>query len=156
MLNFDYDLQSVQETRHLARQAKQAQTELAQFNSEQIDQIIRNMVKTAEENAVSLAKLAVEETGFGKVEDKIFKNRFASTELYQFIKPMQTIGVIKEDKINKVLEIAEPWGCLWGSSPQPIPPPLPSINRLLPLNPATELCSRPILRPCNALCKPPN
>ncbi|AFM02446.1 acetaldehyde dehydrogenase (acetylating) [Desulfitobacterium dehalogenans ATCC 51507] len=121
MLNFDYDLQSVQETRHLARQAKQAQTELAQFNSEQIDQIIRNMVKTAEENAVSLAKLAVEETGFGKVEDKIFKNRFASTELYQFIKPMQTIGVIKEDKINKVLEIAEPVGLLMGIVPSTNP-----------------------------------
>ncbi len=121
MLNFDYDLQSVQETRNLARQAKQAQTELAQFNSEQIDKIIRNMVKVAEENAVSLAKLAVEETGFGKVEDKIFKNRFASTELYQFIKPMQTIGVIKEDKINKVMEIAEPVGLLMGIVPSTNP-----------------------------------
>jgi acetaldehyde dehydrogenase (acetylating) len=79
--NIDYDLQSLQETRNLARQAKLAQTELAKFNSEQIDKIIRNMVKVAEENAVSLAKLAVEETGFGKVEDKIFKNHFASTEL---------------------------------------------------------------------------
>ncbi|SHN69100.1 acetaldehyde dehydrogenase (acetylating) [Desulfitobacterium chlororespirans] len=121
MLNFDYDLQSVQETRNLARQAKQAQAELAQFNSEQIDKIICNMVKIAEENAVSLAKLAVEETGFGKVEDKIFKNRFASSELYQFIKPMQTIGVIREDKINKVMEIAEPVGLLMGIVPSTNP-----------------------------------
>lgn len=118
---FDYDLQSVQETRDLARQAKLAQTELAKFNCEQIDKIICNMVKAAEENAVSLAKLAVEETGFGKVEDKIFKNRFASTHLYEFIKPMQTMGVIKEDKINKIMEIAEPVGLLMGIVPSTNP-----------------------------------
>ncbi|HBV86812.1 acetaldehyde dehydrogenase (acetylating) [Desulfosporosinus sp.] len=121
MENFDYDLLSVQETRNLARQAKLAQTQLAKFNCEQIDKIIRNMVKVAEENAVSLAKLAVEETGFGKVEDKIFKNRFASTELYEFIKPMQTIGVIKDDKVNKTMEIAEPVGLLMGIIPSTNP-----------------------------------
>ena len=121
MENFDYDLQSVQETRSLARQAKLAQTQLAKFNSDQIDKIIRNMVKVAEENAVSLAKMAVEETGFGKVEDKIFKNKFASTELYEFIKPMPTIGVIKDDKVNRVLEIAEPVGLLMGIIPSTNP-----------------------------------
>ncbi|AFQ46190.1 acetaldehyde dehydrogenase (acetylating) [Desulfosporosinus meridiei] len=121
MENFDYDLQSVQETRNIARQAKLAQSELAKFNAEQIDKIIRNMVKVAEENAISLAKMAVEETGFGKVEDKIFKNRFASTELYEFIKPMQTIGVIKDDKVNKLIEIAEPVGLLMGIIPSTNP-----------------------------------
>ncbi|MDO0822160.1 acetaldehyde dehydrogenase (acetylating) [Desulfosporosinus nitroreducens] len=121
MENFDYDLQSVQETRNLARQAKLAQAQLAKFNGEQIEKIIRNMVKVAEENAVSLANLAVEETGFGKVEDKIFKNHFASTELYEFIKPMQTIGVIKDDKVNKIMEIAEPVGVLMGIIPSTNP-----------------------------------
>jgi len=119
--NYDYDLQSVQETRNLARQGKQAQAELAKFNCEQIDKIIRNMVKVAEENAVLLAKMAVEETGFGKVEDKIFKNRFASTELYEFIKPMQTIGVITDDKVKKTMEIAEPVGLLMGIVPSTNP-----------------------------------
>ncbi|MEG6522917.1 acetaldehyde dehydrogenase (acetylating) [Desulfotomaculum sp. 1211_IL3151] len=121
METFDYDLQSVQETRNLARQAKLAQAELAKFNSEQIEKIICNMVKAAEENAVSLAKMAVEETGFGKVEDKTFKNQFASTELYKFIKPMRTIGVINEDKVNKVVEIAEPVGLLMGIIPSTNP-----------------------------------
>lgn len=119
--SFDYDLQSVQETRNLARKAKAAQQELAKFNCEQIDGIIRNMVKIAEENAVSLAQLAVEETGFGKVEDKIFKNRFASTHLYEFIRSMKTVGVIKEDKVNKVMEIAEPVGVLMGIVPSTNP-----------------------------------
>lgn len=121
MEKFDYDLQSVQETRNLAHQAKLAQTQLVKFSSEQIDKIISNMVKIAEANAISLAELAVEETGFGKVEDKIFKNRFASTQLYEFIKPMQTIGVIREDKINRVMEIAEPVGLLMGIIPSTNP-----------------------------------
>lgn len=121
METFDYDLQSVQETRNLARLGQIAQAKLASFSSEQIDKIIRNMVKAAEENAVSLAKMAVEETGFGKVEDKVFKNRFASTELYQFIQPMQTIGVINDDKVNKVMEIAEPVGLLMGIVPSTNP-----------------------------------
>ncbi|MGC7870693.1 acetaldehyde dehydrogenase (acetylating) [Desulfosporosinus sp. SYSU MS00001] len=121
MESFDYDLQSVQETRNLARQAKLAQAELAKFNCEQIDKIIRNMVKAAEENAVALAKMAVEETGFGKVEDKTFKNHFASTELYEFIKTMPTIGVIREDTVNKVTEIAEPVGLLMGIVPSTNP-----------------------------------
>ncbi|MBP2643116.1 MAG: adhE 1 [Firmicutes bacterium] len=121
MDNFDYDLQSVQETRNLARQGKVAQTQLAKFNCEQIDKIICNMVKVAADNAVSLAKMAVEETGFGKVEDKIFKNHFASTELYEFIKPMKTIGVIKEDNVNKIMEIAEPVGLLMGIVPSTNP-----------------------------------
>ncbi|MDQ7095088.1 acetaldehyde dehydrogenase (acetylating) [Desulfosporosinus sp. PR] len=121
METFDYDLQSVQETRNLARQAKQAQAELAQFSNEQIDKILRSMVRAAEENALSLAQLAVEETGFGKVEDKTFKNRFASLELYEFIKSMPTIGVVREDKVNKVVEIAEPVGLLMGIVPSTNP-----------------------------------
>lgn len=121
MTTFDYDLQSVQETRNLARQAKLAQTELAKYNSQQIDKIICNMVRVAEENAVSLARLAVEETGFGKVEDKTFKNQFASTELYKFIKPMQTIGIINDDQVNKIVEIAEPVGLLMGIVPSTNP-----------------------------------
>jgi acetaldehyde dehydrogenase (acetylating) len=119
--NFDYDLQSVQETRNLARLGKAAQAELAKFDAEQIDKIIRNMVKAAEENAVELAKMAVEETGFGKVEDKTFKNRHASTTLYEFIKDMKTIGVIREDEDKKVIEIAEPVGLLMGIVPSTNP-----------------------------------
>ncbi|MFZ5946155.1 MAG: acetaldehyde dehydrogenase (acetylating) [Bacillota bacterium] len=121
MDTFDYDLQSVQETRNLARQAKLAQTKLAKFNKQQIEKIICSMVKAAEENAVLLAQMAVEETGFGKVEDKTFKNLLASTELYKFIKPMETVGIIKDDPVNKIMEIAEPVGLLMGIIPSTNP-----------------------------------
>ena len=74
----DKDLISIQEARTLARKAKTAQTILAGFNEAQIEKIIKNMVRVASENAVRLAEMAVEETGFGKVKDKTIKNKFAS------------------------------------------------------------------------------
>lgn len=121
MDTFDYDLQTVQDVRNLARQAKAAQEQLTKFNADQIDRILQSMVRAAEENAVTLARMAVEETGFGKVEDKVMKNRVASTDLYQYIKPMKTIGVIREDTTNRITEIAEPVGVLMGIIPSTNP-----------------------------------
>ena len=86
MENIDYDLRSVQEVRDLVRLGQIAQEQIANYNADQIDRIIRNMVRVAEENAVSLAQMAVEETGFGKVADKTYKNHMASTLLYDAIK----------------------------------------------------------------------
>lgn len=117
----DFDLISVQETRELARKAKKAQNVVASFSQEQVERIIKNMVKVASDNSVRLAQMAVDETGFGKVNDKTFKNKFASTELYEFIKDMKTVGIIKEDVENKVIEIAEPVGVLMGIIPSTNP-----------------------------------
>ena len=117
----DKDLLSVQEARTLARDAKVAQNVLATFNSEQIDKIIRAMVKVALDNAVSLAEMAVNETGFGKVTDKTTKNQLASQTLYDYIKDMKTIGIINEDTTKKIIEIAEPMGVLMGIIPSTNP-----------------------------------
>lgn len=119
--SFDFDLQSIQETRNLAQKGKSAQEKLAKFNDVQINKIISNMVKAAEENALSLAEMAVLETGFGKVQDKVIKNLHASTELNKSIKDMKTIGVINEDKEKKTMEIAEPVGLLMGIIPSTNP-----------------------------------
>jgi len=58
----------------------------------------------------ALAQLACEETGFGVVADKVRKNRFAAETVYQFIKPMKTVGVLRRIEATKVIEIAEPFG----------------------------------------------
>ena len=121
MEHFDYDLQSIQEARLLARQGKNAAMALASYSAEQIEKIVCNMVRVAEEHAVSLAEMAVSETGFGKVEDKIFKNRLASTELYNYIKDMKTVGVVRRDEQKKTIEIAEPVGLLMGIIPSTNP-----------------------------------
>ncbi|WP_454055275.1 acetaldehyde dehydrogenase (acetylating) [Clostridium sp. Marseille-Q7071] len=121
MENFDKDLRSIQEARNLARLGKIAADKIADYTEEQIDKILRNMVRVAEENEACLAQMAVEETGFGKAEDKTFKNHLASTILYDSIKDMKTIGVIREDEVNKTIEIAEPVGLVMGIVPSTNP-----------------------------------
>ena len=112
MQNIDYDLRSVQEVRDLARLGQIATEKIANYTEDQIDKIIRNMVRVAEENAVSLAQMAVEETGFGKVADKTYKNHMASTLLYDAIKDMKTIGIVSEDPIARTMDVADPVSCL--------------------------------------------
>ena len=121
MENFDYDLRSIQETRNLARQGKIATDKLLDYTDEQIDRILRNMVRVAEENSVILAQMAVEETGFGKVQDKAYKNHMASTLVYESIKDMKCSGIIFEDPMNKMMEVADPVGLVMGIVPSTNP-----------------------------------
>lgn len=121
MESFDYDLRSIQQVRNLAYLGEVAANQIADYNEEQIDKILRNMVRVASENELLLAKMAVEETGFGKVEDKAYKNHLASTILYESIKDMKTIGVVRKDECKKIIDIAEPMGLLMGIIPSTNP-----------------------------------
>lgn len=118
---YDTDLASIQQVRDLARKAKAAQKLFSTFTEDMVDKILRNMVKKASLNAQRLAEMAVDETGFGKASDKAIKNKFASLELYKYIKNMKTIGIIKEDKDKGIIEIAEPVGVLMGIIPSTNP-----------------------------------
>src|SRR6188768_2299567 len=106
----DRDLASVQEARRLGQRAKQAAPVLAEFSQEQIDRIVDAMAQATRQCAEEFARLAVEETGYGVVEDKIEKNLFSSERVYEFIRPMKTVGVVRRDEEKKVVEIAEPFG----------------------------------------------
>src|SRR5687767_15023682 len=106
----DRDLASVQEARRLAQRAKQAAPRLAELSQEQIDCIVDAMAAAVRLQADALARLAVEETGFGVVEDKVQKNLFAAERVYEFIRPMRTVGVVGRDEVKKIVEIAEPFG----------------------------------------------
>ncbi len=106
----DRDLASVQEARTLVQRARLAAPILAEFSQEQIDRIVDAVALAARPRAEEFARLAVEETGFGVVADKIQKNLFASDRVYEFIRPMKTVGVIARDEAKKVFEIAEPFG----------------------------------------------
>src|SRR5215471_2269338 len=106
----DRDLASIAEARSLARRAKDAAPILAEFSQEQIDAIVDAMAAAVTPQAEALARLAHEETGYGVVEDKIQKNLFASEKVYQFIRPMKTVGVINRLEDRKVIEIADPFG----------------------------------------------
>ena len=106
----DRDLTSISEARSLVRRAKEAAPVLAELSQEQIDAMVDAMAAAVTPQAEALARLACEETGYGVVADKIQKNLFASERIYNFIRPMKTVGVIARLDDRKVIEIAEPFG----------------------------------------------
>jgi acetaldehyde dehydrogenase (acetylating) len=106
----DKDLASISEARTLARTARPAQPLLAELTQQQIDTIVTAMAEAATAHAEALARLAVEETGYGVAADKVQKNLFASRQVYEFIRPMKTVGVVNTLADRKVVEIAEPFG----------------------------------------------
>ena len=110
MMQFDKDLQSIQEARNLVEAANRAGEQLKKFSQEQIDRIVDAIAEATVPHAESLAKMAVEETGFGRVEDKTTKNLFASVNVHRYIRPLRTVGFLSDDPDNKVQEIAVPMG----------------------------------------------
>lgn len=106
----DADLQSLQEVRELIERAVEAQHKFATFSQAQVDAVIDAMAAAATAAAEELARLAVEETGYGNVKDKIAKNLFSSQDVYRALRGMKTVGIVREDKENRVLEVAEPVG----------------------------------------------
>ena len=104
------DLTSMQEARDLVARAMVAQRQLAELSQAQVDAIVDAMAAAVTPQCEALAQLAYEETTYGVVADKVRKNRFAAVDVYEFIKPMKTVGVLRRHEATKVVEIAEPFG----------------------------------------------
>jgi len=104
------DLESIAQARSTAAAARKAQSQLAELSQEQIDAIVTAMADAVTPQAEALARLAVEETGYGVVADKVQKNLFSSRQVYEFIKPMRTVGVVNRIEEKKLIEIGEPFG----------------------------------------------
>ena len=109
-MEFDKDLRSIQEVRNLVAKAKAAQEEYANFTQEQVDRIVQAIAQACASQAERLAKLAVEETGFGVWQDKVLKNLLGSTMTYEHIKDMKTVGILREDRERQLWEVAVPMG----------------------------------------------
>lgn len=106
----DRDLVSIQEARELVSRAAEAQEKFARFSQEQVDAVVEACANAAASASEQLARTAVEETGFGNVPDKITKNRFAAVDLLRAIRGMRTVGILREDKENGIVEVATPVG----------------------------------------------
>ena len=91
---------------------REAQKKFATYTQEQVDKIFFAAAVAANKARIPLAKLAVEETGMGIVEDKVIKNHFASEYIYNAYKDTKTCGVIEEDKAGGMMKIAEPIGVI--------------------------------------------
>ena len=93
----DKDLEARQQARDRAKQAAQAAVKLASMEQSRLDAICSAVAKAFEAKAGELAKMAVEETGFGNTEDKIIKNQFASRRVWEAAEKMQAVGILKEE-----------------------------------------------------------
>jgi acetaldehyde dehydrogenase (acetylating) len=108
----DNDLLSIQEARILVENAREAQKSLAAFPQEKLDKIVGCMAAEVAKHARELAVMSYEETGFGKWQDKLIKNIFASDYLLRKIRDMKVVGIISEDKENQTIDIGVPLGVI--------------------------------------------
>jgi acetaldehyde dehydrogenase/alcohol dehydrogenase len=101
---------NVQELMEKLQEVKNAQKEFSKFTQEQVDNIFREAAMEVFKHRISLAKMAVEESGMGILEDKIIKNHFASEYIYNTYKDEKTCGVVERDEAFGMTKIAEPIG----------------------------------------------
>ena len=120
-MELDKDLLARQEARSLAKAAREAQKALAVMPQEKLDAIVEAVARAFSQASAELAELAVSETGFGNVEDKIRKNRFASETVAQAVRGMKTVGLLKEVPEKKLWEIGVPVGVICGVVPSTNP-----------------------------------
>lgn len=112
-MEFKYGtVDSVEKLAAEIKRVKAAQEAFAKFTQEQVDKIFLACASAANKARIPLARLAVEETGMGIVEDKVIKNHYASEYIYNQYKNIKTCGVIEEDKAYGVTKIAEPIGII--------------------------------------------
>jgi acetaldehyde dehydrogenase/alcohol dehydrogenase len=101
----------------LVRQARTAAAVFTQYTQEDVDRIVKPMVLAGMEQAQSLARLAIEETKLGVLEDKAIKNMVATEFVYNYVKNKRTVGAIREFPESGVVEVAEPIGVIFSLTP---------------------------------------
>ncbi|HSL30941.1 MAG TPA: aldehyde dehydrogenase family protein [Anaerolineales bacterium] len=121
MTEFDKDLQSIQEARTLAVQARDAQRRFMSATQAEVDRICAAMAQAAADASVMLGKMANEETGYGVPEHKTLKNLLSSQLLWEAIKDIPTVGVIRNDPVKRTYDIAWPMGVIAALTPSTNP-----------------------------------
>lgn len=105
-------VENVETFEKMLARVREAQRKYASYSQEQVDEIFRAAAMAANLQRIPLAKMAVEETGMGVVEDKVIKNHYAAEYIYNTYKETKTCGVIEEDKAYGIRKIAEPIGVI--------------------------------------------
>ena len=133
----------------MLERVKKAQAEYEQFTQEQVDRIFKAAATAADKARIPLARMAVEDTGMGVLEDKIIKNHFASEYIYNKHKNAKTCGIISEDKENGIKTVAEPLGILAGIIPTTNPTSTAIFKSLLALKTRNAIVFSPHPRATN-------
>lgn len=117
----DKDLASIQEARDCIQRAKAAGEALAAMPQERLDELVAAVAQAGREHARELAQLAVEETGFGVMEHKVIKNRFATDQVYAAIKDEKVVGLLGKNEAEKTWDFGVPVGVIAGLVPSTNP-----------------------------------
>ena len=149
----DRDLISIQEARDLVARASAAQKKFAAFSQQQVDTIVESCAAAAVDAGESLARLAVEETGFGNVPDKTSKNRLASVDVPRAVRGMRTIGVIREDREKGIVEIASPVGVVAAVIPSTNPTSTAIYKALISLKAGNAIVMSPHPSATRCICE---
>ncbi len=144
---------AIARAKELLQKAYDAQKLFADFDNERVNRICENMARVGYENAERLAKMAVEETGIGKATDKVIKNQFASKNMFEFIKDMKTVGVINDDPVRKVVEIAAPMGVVVAIIPTTNPTSTVIFKTMISLKARNSVVISPHPRAIKACCE---
>ncbi|MBU4438671.1 MAG: acetaldehyde dehydrogenase (acetylating), partial [Firmicutes bacterium] len=153
MNRIDNDLLSVQEARILVENAREAQKVLAAFPQEKLDEIVGHMAEAVNKYARELAVMSQDETGFGKWQDKFVKNIFASNFLYKKIKDMKVVGIIREDKENKTMDIGVPVGVIIALPPSTNPASTTIYKALIAIKSGNAIIFSPHPKAKNTIAK---
>lgn len=133
-MNHQYEIvDGVEKLEAAIDRVKEAQQKFATYTQEQVDRIFLAAASAANKQRISLAKLAVAETGMGVVEDKVIKNHYAAEYIYNAYKDTKTCGVIEEDKAYGIRKIAEPIGVIGAVIPTTNPTSTAIFKTLLAL-----------------------
>ncbi|MBS4841119.1 MULTISPECIES: bifunctional acetaldehyde-CoA/alcohol dehydrogenase [Clostridium] len=141
---------NAQELTQRITELRRAQKEFATFTQEQVDKIFRAAAIAANNERIRLAKMAVEETGMGIVEDKVVKNHFAAEYIYNQYKDMKTCGVLEEDHTYGVTKVAEPIGVIAAIVPTTNPTSTAIFKTLIALKTRNAIIISPHPRAKNA------
>jgi len=121
MAEFDKDLRSIQQARTMVEAAYSAQKIWAKATQEQVDRVCEAMVNAAYQASERLGRMASEETGYGVPEHKKLKNEFASRYVWESIKNVKTVGLLRHEANTRVFEIAWPMGVVAALTPSTNP-----------------------------------
>ena len=125
----------------LVSRARLAQAEFETFSQEQVDGIVRDMGKYVYDNAETLARMAVDETGIGLYEDKVLKKKGKARAIWNSLKGKKSRGIIDEDEENNLVYVAKPMGVVGAVTPitNPVVTPMFSIVKLIPKQSAVKM-----------------
>ena len=149
----DVDLQSIQQARTLLQQAREAQQIFKTFTQEQVDRVFAAIAEAGYRASERLARMAVEETGYGKIGDKILKNKFATRDVYEAYIDMRTVGVLREDPEKRILEIGEPVGVVAAIIPTTNPTSTALFKCLISIKARNAIVVSPHPRAVNCTCE---